>query len=626
MLKADLSKKTILSLLFTPIFILATPNNPSNLQLKALSENSVLINWQDNASDERGFKIFRNGAKIKTLPANITTFTDTGLTKATTYQYKVVATDDYLWYQPTKDTSWQWQLSNPINENYDVDLYHIDLLDTDIQTIKRLKDSDKKIICHFNAGIYENWQEDAEDFPEETLGSNIDKTEEEKWLDISSPTIRPIMIARLELAKQKGCDGVVPGKIDGYDYDTGFDISAYQQIQYNLFLSEEAHKRGLSIGLRNDLNQIKDLEPYFDFAVNEECYVDKECNYLNQFIYNNKPVFHVEYANVYKNNTNKARDTLCMDSYVFGFKTLVLPVFLDDTFRYSCQNPVSNANLLFKSGFEGNVSLSQVFNYSEFIETDEDTNEDTNESVELISYYKKIQGVDGDYSWPISILNSLDSKDSDENALHFIEKDFIGNYLQTTITSILGHDGTMTNTLYSLQTDRNSSTQNPYQIMPKEEGQEKDLYIKYWIKIDRKSNTKPNIWRTFFEYKTKGYSDGNGFRLISFIYTDDDAKPYWYWQGDVSPRDEVWSIANKHIPVPLDEWFLTEFYWHFGEGEDARALWKINGNIVGYMREPTTQNNQPISIIMLTQIYGDSNPKYQWIDDIEIWDGLHLGE
>jgi hypothetical protein len=72
----------------------------------------------------------------------------------------------------------------------------------------------------------------------------------------------------------------------------------------------------------------------------------------------------------------------------------------------------------------------------------------------------------------------------------------------------------------------------------------------------------------------------------------------------------------------MNEWFLTEFYWHFGEGEDARALWKINGHVVGYMRDQTTKNNQPIDFIMLTQIYGNTNPKHQWVDDIEVWSGI----
>ncbi len=55
---------------------------------------------------------------------------------------------------------------------------------------------------------------------------------------------------------------------------------------------------------------------------------------------------------------------------------------------------------------------------------------------------------------------------------------------------------------------------------------------------------------------------------------------------------------------------------------DGRALWRVNGQVVGDHYGPTTRNNRPIDFIMLTQIYGDANPKYQWIDDIEIWDGL----
>ncbi len=84
----------------------------------------------------------------------------------------------------------------------------------------------------------------------------------------------------------------------------------------------------------------------------------------------------------------------------------------------------------------------------------------------------------------------------------------------------------------------------------------------------------------------------------------------------------MWEIDNKNVPVPNEEWFLTEFYWHWSEGDDGRALWKVNGQIIGDHHGPTTRNAKPIDFIMLTQIYGDANPKYQWVDDIEIWDGL----
>jgi hypothetical protein len=127
----------------------------------------------------------------------------------------------------------------------------------------------------------------------------------------------------------------------------------------------------------------------------------------------------------------------------------------------------------------------------------------------------------------------------------------------------------------------------------------------------------------FFEWKTKDYAAGTGFRLIAFIYTDQLGNPYWHWQGDADPETPIWEIDNTTVPVPINEWFLTEFYWHWSEGESGRALWKVNGRVIGDHYGPTTRNAKPIDFIMLTQIYGDANPKYQWVDDIEIWDCYH---
>ena len=166
-------------------------------------------------------------------------------------------------------------------------------------------------------------------------------------------------------------------------------------------------------------------------------------------------------------------------------------------------------------------------------------------------------------------------------------------------------------------------TQCPYEILDITNGTN-DLYIKYWIKLDSESITKKknDLWRTFFEYKTKDYAEGTGFRLIGFIYTEKDGKPYWHWQGDKDPENPIWEIDNKKIPVPLDKWFLTEFYWHWSENNTGRTLWKINNQTIGDHHGPTTRNSKPIDFIMLFQLYGNSNPKHQWIDNIEIWDDI----
>lgn len=260
------------------------------------------------------------------------------------------------------------------------------------------------------------------------------------------------------------------------------------------------------------------------------------------------------------------------------------------------------AKLLFKSGFESEVYI-------------DDTAYENSED------YRFIKGTDHEtlFSWPIDILGAS------ESALHYIGDDnhqAVFSELQT----VTGHDGHPTVALYQQQNYDLGVTQCPYEILNITEGR-KDLYIRYWMKLDSASLTKKNMWRALFEYKTELYDQGNneGFRLIAFIYTDNnDNTPFWHWQGDSNPANPVWEIDNKEIPVPLNQWFLTEFFWHWSENDDGRALWKINGQVVGDHHGPTTRNAQPIDFIILNQIYGDSNPKYQWIDDIEIWSDIPI--
>jgi len=262
------------------------------------------------------------------------------------------------------------------------------------------------------------------------------------------------------------------------------------------------------------------------------------------------------------------------------------------------QSPDTEATLLFRSGFETGV----------YLEAPRDTS---------IGYYQLLQGTDAQtgYSWPIQILGAT------EGGLHLIDDDD-GQALRNEIQTVVGHDGEMTRALYNEQNYYTlDATQSPYEIVNIQEGR-KDLYVKYWMKVDPQSNEQIDKWRALFEYKTKGYAEGDGFRLIAYIYTDEQGNAFWHWQGDRDPKHTIWEIDNKEIPVPKDEWFLTEFYWHWSEGDDGRALWKINGEVVGDHYGPTTRNSQPIDFIMLTQIYGDANPKHQWIDDIEIWDAL----
>ncbi len=86
--------KLKLLLSFLPISLFAQLQAPSDLQLQALSPNSVLIKWSDNSVDESGFKIYRDGMLIHTTVTNQESFIDTDLEANTAYTYTVMATDD----------------------------------------------------------------------------------------------------------------------------------------------------------------------------------------------------------------------------------------------------------------------------------------------------------------------------------------------------------------------------------------------------------------------------------------------------------------------------------------------------------------------------------------------------
>lgn len=193
-------------------------------------------------------------------------------------------------------TSWQIQYSGDMDYSLDVDIYNIDLFDTDAEAISKLKERGIFVMCYFSAGSYEDWRPDASNFPTKTLGKPMEGWEGETWLDIRQISeLQPVMESRLDMAATKGCNGVDPDNVNGYENDTGFPLTYKDQIEFNIFLANTAHQRGLKIGLKNDLNQIEDLLPYFDWILNEECFSFDECDLLLPFVEAGKPAFVIEY-------------------------------------------------------------------------------------------------------------------------------------------------------------------------------------------------------------------------------------------------------------------------------------------------------------------------------------------
>jgi hypothetical protein len=154
----------------------------------------------------------------------------------------------------------------------------------------------KKAICYLSAGSWENWRPDANQFPASVLG-NKNGWPGEKWLDIRQTSVLlPIMEVRVQKCVQAGFDGVEWDNVDGYTNRTGFPLTAADQLTYNASLANLAHTYGLTVALKNDVEQVADLAPYFDYAVNEQCQQYSECTgYTANFVNAGKAVFQVEY-------------------------------------------------------------------------------------------------------------------------------------------------------------------------------------------------------------------------------------------------------------------------------------------------------------------------------------------
>jgi hypothetical protein len=200
------------------------------------------------------------------------------------------------WHPPLR-VSWQWQLREPpkIAALLDVSMYDVDGFESSAHLVHAMHQRKITAVCYLSAGTWERWRPDAARFPAKVLGRS-NGWPGERWLDIRAMSaLKPIMRARLTMCRRKGFDAVEFDNVDGYQNATGFPLTAAEQLRYDVFLANAAHRRGMSALLKNDLGQIRTLLPYFDASLNEQCFQYHECRALSRFVDAGKPVFQVEY-------------------------------------------------------------------------------------------------------------------------------------------------------------------------------------------------------------------------------------------------------------------------------------------------------------------------------------------
>ena len=260
-------------------------------------------------------------------------------------------------WKPALNSPWQWMIDHALNVNnakdmglvdpkgyplaapvprvYDIDGFYngqdpnCNIKDKNGACVQGENDAvaalhamGKQVICYIDAGVYESYRPDAYKFPASVIGSPDAGWNGSFWLDIRRTDILgPIMQARMQMCKDKGFDAIEPDEIDGYTNDTQFGMTYADQLNYNIFIANMAHAMGMSIGLKGDIDQVKDLVGYFDWTLNEECFQYNECNLLKPFSNAGKAVFQVEYQG--------QTGGFCPTTNANNWNSMLMPLALD---------------------------------------------------------------------------------------------------------------------------------------------------------------------------------------------------------------------------------------------------------------------------------------------------------
>ncbi len=199
------------------------------------------------------------------------------------------------------------------------------------------------VVCHLGAGTIRLDDPDASKFPGfaasppnrpdpvasgSVIGWSISDTDaNERFLDIRDPRVAPLILKRIELAQQIGCDAIAAKDTDLPAYQSegslghGFGpvgeetISLVQYRQWSEDVAAHAHTLRMSAGIRNKSKLAgDDLAAAYDWAIVERCaeYELRFCDAGRPFINANKPAFAIEYDQTEEGDPNDPT-ALCSD-------------------------------------------------------------------------------------------------------------------------------------------------------------------------------------------------------------------------------------------------------------------------------------------------------------------------
>lgn len=199
-------------------------------------------------------------------------------------------------WKPNPGTTFDWILDGDIPASVNAEMLDIDGYDAETEEVTALRNNGIAVIGYISVGTLENWRPDISNYPSEIIGNEYDGWEGEKWVDISSDLLKPIIEARLDMLVAKGFNGIEPDNLDGYEANTGFTITKQQAIDFCKWLAAEAHERNLSIGQKNVPEFTSDLVSSFDWILTEDMFAQGWEEDVKAYVTAGKAVFAAEYT------------------------------------------------------------------------------------------------------------------------------------------------------------------------------------------------------------------------------------------------------------------------------------------------------------------------------------------
>ncbi len=271
-----------------------------------------------------------------TLLAVLSACTSPQITPRTNTSSKTTQTRTTNLFIPSPDTTWHAQFNGNVSFRNTVDLYIVDLFTIDPALIEAIQTTGRHVLCAFSGGSHKPNTSDAAFFSADMLGGAIANTSNEFWVDHRIPAVRRIMDRRFAIAQQIGCNGVAVSRLDGIHSAHGINgLANADQFEYNQFLAEQAHARGLSIGLIDSLAEAQRLAIYYDFSLTRDCHAKNRCGKLSEFVRLGKATLITESDRTYlETPTDKAH--FCREALSRRFNVVFTPANLDGSYRDSC--------------------------------------------------------------------------------------------------------------------------------------------------------------------------------------------------------------------------------------------------------------------------------------------------